>query len=85
MEQLSDLRALVKSRGWDRLRSLAEAQCKTRQARINAPLDSGNPYPQEFMKGEIAGIELFMRLPEISIEELQKELDDGDDDVTEET
>ena len=82
-EELSDLRSLVKSRGWDRLVKIAEAQCENRQITLLAPLDSANPYPQEFMKGEIAGIRLFLRLPGITIEQLTKDMESSNDDSTE--
>lgn len=72
---LSDLKDLVKSRGWARLSSIAEAQKQTRNATVLKP---GGGDDKEFMKGEIAGIALFMRLPEIAIENLQQQLERED-------
>lgn len=86
-EQLSDLQDLVRSRGWVRLSSIAEAQVKTRTNNALKPLDQNStPYQAEFLKGEIAGIRLFMQLPQIAIEALrqqQKEQEDASDDDSE--
>lgn len=76
-EVLIDLQALVKSRGWDRLLSIARDQEAVRISAVALqPLASGDKiYEQEFMKGEIAGIRLFMNLPGTQIEVLLSQLD----------
>jgi hypothetical protein len=58
---------------------LAEAQAKIRTTQLLAPLDSANPYPQEFSKGEIAGIRLFIQLPEMTIESLKEQLKESEE------
>lgn len=73
---LSDLRDLAKSRGWARLNSIAEAQVKTRTA--NA-LAAGHSDEKEFQKGEIAGINLFMKLPEMAIASLEEQIKESEE------
>lgn len=75
-EVLADLRDLVKSRGWARLSSIAKAQIATRNTNVLKPLKGDGIYEQEFQKGEIAGIQLFMQLPDISIESLRQQLEE---------
>lgn len=83
---MEDLRDLVKSRGWVRLNSLAEAQVKTRTANALKPLgQNSTPYEAEFLKGEIAGIRLFMQLPDLAIESLREQLTKDDDDESDDT
>lgn len=72
-EVLSDLRDLVKCRGWARLNSLAQAQVKTRTASVLGP---GGGDEKEFQKGEIAGINLFMNLPGVAIENLRRQIEE---------
>lgn len=74
-EVLSDLQDLVKSRGWVRLSNLAEAQKATRTANCLAP---GGGDEKEFQKGEIAGIALFMKLPEMAMESLRQQIEEED-------
>lgn len=84
-----EFRELVKCKGWGRLRNYAEAQIEARQ---NALLDPSDGFDGlvagEFSKGEVGGIALFMRFPEIieadygeRVEELLKEIraNDGQD------
>ena len=73
---VSDLRHLLRSPGWARLLKMAEAQCDTRSKNVLAPLEGKSPYDLEFQKGEIAGIRLFMQLPEIALENLKEQLDE---------
>lgn len=77
-ELLQDLRHLLRSPGWGRLVKIAETQCHSREREVLAPLGGKNPYEMEFQKGEIAGIRLFMQLPEIAVENL-KDLNVEDD------
>lgn len=77
------MQALLKSQGWARLSSIAEAQVKTRTAGVLAPRKLGNEFEQEFQKGEISGIRLFMQLPSISVEDFDRQLTEmGDPDAT---
>lgn len=81
-EQLSDLSQLLRSRGWARLHSIAEAQAKNRTAQVLGP---GGGDAKEYMKGEIAGIRLFMQLPETALENIKQQLEEEntDDDASE--
>ena len=72
-DQISDLSQLVRSRGWARLASIAEAQAKTRTANV---LSAGGGDEKEFQKGEIAGIRLFMQLPETALANLKQQLEE---------
>ena len=81
---LHDLRGLLNHPGWDRLGEILEAQAFNRtQQVIKVPLETmDGTLEQEFMKGEISGLELFRLLPSTVIEQLEltvKEKDDGTD------
>jgi len=77
---------LVKSKGWVRLANYAKGQLEARAQVIGEPsagLDS--LIQQEFAKGEMGGIGLFMRFPEIieadygeQVDELLKEIKAND-------
>lgn len=69
-EQLQALRQLLKSPGWELLAKHAEMQISTRTDHVMlVPLESTSKLPaQEFMKGEAAGIRLFIAFPETLIE-----------------
>ena len=71
--ELSEFHSLVKSQGWDRLLKIASAQIEPRKNKIlYEPLRTRDAtLEQEFMKGEIAGIALFMRLPQDRIADLK--------------
>lgn len=73
------LGSLLKHDGWKEVMICAEIQVKTRQVHVNQPLgDSPNAtLRQEYEKGEMAGIELFMRLPQIVFQQLE-ELDQNE-------
>lgn len=74
-EELSDLRELVGNRGWKRLMRVAQAQVNNRQPYVEAAAGGLDGMIQkEHMTGELAGIKLFMQLPEIQIGSLQEEI-----------
>lgn len=76
-EELGKLRGLVESSGWLLLREYAEGQERARRNEVlYKPLtELGSVLYQEFMKGELSGIELFFRLPNDRIEVLKEALD----------
>jgi len=61
-----EMEALIASAGWKKLQEYAEKQ---KIERSNSVLLSPTetPMTQEFMKGEIQGISLFVKIPEILI------------------
>lgn len=75
-EVLSDLNALVESRGWKRLQKITAAQIETRRNGYEAkPLKSlDETLEQEFLKGEVVGIRTFIQLPYDEIEDLQTQI-----------
>ncbi len=77
-EELSKLRGLVLHAGYDYLVKIAQAQLETRRQQIIlTPLKSMDEVlAQEFAKGETAGIELFTRLVDIRINDLESEINE---------
>lgn len=75
-EELSELNSLVQHRGFKRLLKIGEEQVKARQESILlVPLKSmKDVLPQEYAKGEISGIKLFMELTKIEIGSLEAEI-----------
>ena len=75
-EELHKLELLVENSGWKRLMEIAEGQCRNRDSSIFSPLanllELGK---QEFEKGEVAGIRLFMVLPHKRIADIKQELE----------
>ena len=67
-KQMADeFQHMIGTAGWKRLKQLAEVQV---QGRTNEILlkPTENQAMQEYQKGELQGIQLFLRLPELSIE-----------------
>ena len=86
-EELSRLKSLVDHAGWKRLMEIAEGQCKNREPGIFAPLENLlEAGKQEFEKGEVAGIRLFMVLPHKRVADVEAELaampEEDEDDGT---
>lgn len=66
-------RSLVKSPGWERLVEIADAQQKARQAALMGPAEGmDGMIKNEGLKGEFAGIKLFVQMPEAVIENLEQ-------------
>lgn len=78
---LVELRQLVKSSGWARLLRVAQEQVDTRtNTLILTPLESmDRMFEQEFKKGEISGIRLFLSLPESAVESLSQQVKEMQD------
>lgn len=76
LDDMREWQALVESRAWKRLVALAEEQCKLRtDSIVLSPLsDASGVYEQEFKKGEVSGIALFVEIPRTSIEMCRTEL-----------
>jgi len=75
-EELALVRGLIKHSAWGQLMEIASKQLTTRTDNIIlVPVTGADAcFGQEFMKGEIAGIRLFMNLPRILEEQLTDEL-----------
>lgn len=68
--ELSVWRSFIESAGWQRLKAIAQGQIIGRQK--VAPLEElMDIFRQEYMKGEIGGIQTFIALPEVQVEQLQ--------------
>ena len=76
-EVIRELRKLIKSPGWVQLLKIADAQIETRRrAIILSPLKAMDEVlEQEYAKGEIAGIMLFLSLPETWMQSLMMNAD----------
>lgn len=76
---LRAFRSLVKSRGWELLVEVANAQIKSREnAIITAPLDTLQSMLElKTNHGERQGIKLFVELPNIMIENYEEDLEDA--------
>ncbi len=73
-KELQDLRNLLRLPGWERLVEYGKGQTANRVNNVMlTPCESVDAtLPQEFMKGEYAGISLFFKLPENRISELEE-------------
>lgn len=76
-EELSDWKSLLEQRAVKRWLELAREQMENRkQAVFLNPLESlDNSLRQEFQKGEISGIYLFSRIPEIQVAALESDIE----------
>jgi hypothetical protein len=54
--------------GWKKLVEYAEAQTQDRTNRVLL-LPTSQPYEQEYMKGEVQGIKIFLNIPDTLIEQ----------------
>ena len=71
----AELENLVKSPGWERLVKAIAAQTKARDMQLRRQVTSLQDIAeQEFTKGEVAGLELFTKLPHITIEQLTAQI-----------
>ena len=67
-EALEEMRALVLQPGWARISKIAFAQIEARKNEVLLQ-PTTDTYAQEYMKGEIQGIQLFVNLPRKLVEE----------------
>ena len=76
-EQLAQLQGLLKLASWHTLHALAQQQLTTRidAVILNPASGADGVYAQEYMKGEIAGIKLFLQMPQLLIDQLQSDID----------
>ena len=74
-EVLSNYAGLVESLGWKQLMTVADGQLTNRLPSILAKTENFLELPgKEYEKGEVSGINLFMKLPEVVIEGLRAEI-----------
>ncbi|UCE50136.1 MAG: hypothetical protein JSW47_08235 [Phycisphaerales bacterium] len=75
-EEYSNFKMLIDNVGWDRLMIVAEKQIENR---MPSALDKTESLlsilTNEYEKGEIAGIRLFMQLPGIAIEQIKADIE----------
>lgn len=76
-EELAQIVGLTKLASWKLLMDIANNQLTTRTNEIilSPVLTLDATFHQEFTKGEVSGIKLFCRFPELLIESLNVEID----------
>lgn len=77
-----EFQGLQTMEAWDRLAKIAQEQIKQRsQVILHTYATPENMGELNFLKGEISGIELFLKLPQIILEQAEKSgsQDDGDE------
>jgi len=75
--EIDDLRELLGSRGFSRLQAVAQAQVDLRVQRVLRPLTSlEDLFQQESLKGEIAGLKLFLATLPALLEDAERRRDD---------
>lgn len=82
---MREFQELIKSPGWAQLVDYAEKQMNARRINVEGPSGGlDGCITQEYEKGEIAGIRLFLNIPAVAmeqfteqLEELKKEMNDG--------
>ena len=67
---MNALRSLAKSQGWEALSEYWERQVTARVGVILQPGLEHNGVNKEFLKGEIAGLDLARKMPQLLIDEL---------------
>lgn len=68
-------RNLVRSEGWVRLVEIANQQIINRNNLLKEPAKGlDGAFANEFQKGEVAGIDLFVRLPSIQVLVLEQDI-----------
>ncbi len=67
IKQKREMEELLQSPGWKTLIRIAEAQSLGRKNEVLLK-PTENPYQQEYLKGEITGIELILRTPGTVVE-----------------
>lgn len=67
LQHKAQMEALVATPGWKLLRAAAESQALSRRNEVMMK-PTEQPLLQEFEKGTVQGIEIFMKMPEILIE-----------------
>jgi hypothetical protein len=76
-EELFELKKLRDSRGYQWLLNLASEQVASRTQLLLQPLTTHDAVlMQEFAKGEMAGINLFMKIIDIHTESLEEQIQD---------
>jgi len=75
-EQKDEWEVLMKNPAWIKLEALLKEQAASRINQIVlTPLESADAvYNQEFLKGEVAAMQLAARLPELEVERLKAEI-----------
>lgn len=75
-EELSGLRALQGHKGFQELLKIAQIQVdnRTQQIFLNPLKSLDAALEQEYSKGEVAGIKLFMEMTKIRIQDLEDEI-----------
>jgi len=60
---------------WQDLMLMAQAQIEGRKVTVLEPMQQGQEYYREFLKGEVAGIQTFILLVDTAIETLEIEIE----------
>jgi hypothetical protein len=73
---LAALQSLVSSAGWAKLAELAERDIETRNEILSEPIESiPQMLKQEFVKGEVRGIQSFLLYPQYAMQNLEEYLE----------
>lgn len=73
---------LIKSQGWDQLVEYAEKQIEHRSLGLQGQASGlDNCIANEYVKGEVAGIRLFLNIPAVVIEDFESQLDELKEEV----
>ena len=74
---MREFQELSKSPGWERLVDYARKQVESRKVQLQAPPSGMDALiVKTYAEGEVAGIELFARIPEIVISDMTEQLDE---------
>lgn len=87
MEELRKTRQafqeLLNSQGWELLADYASKQMEHRRIGLDMQSDGLDKcIANEFVKGEVAGIQLFLNIPAVVIEDFESQLDEIKEEVT---
>ena len=77
-----EFQELTKSQGWAQLVEYAEKQIAHRRVGLDMQSDGLDKcIANEFVKGEVAGIQLFINIPAVVIEDFESQLDEIKEEV----
>lgn len=76
-EERREWETLINSPAWERLKKIAEGQINTREKEIiyGPPMKVEDVPAREYMRGELGGIALFLRIPEVEVENLNIDIE----------
>ena len=78
---MQEFRELTKSQGWEQLVKYAEGQIKSRAQGKDTVTGMDQMVSNSIIDAEISGIQLFLRIPELAIQDFEEQLDELKEEI----